>query len=80
MDVSDAGKTAEAFLKISSVYKEDNNEVKNAVLDSIGETLRSLSSFIWLLINLPLLTDEEEMLKSLFIYWFVCFIDAIFLV
>lgn len=39
VDVSDAAKTAEAFLKISSVYKEENNEVKNAVLDSIGETL-----------------------------------------
>lgn len=40
VDVSDAAKTAEAFLKISSVYKEDNNEVKNAVLDSIDSLLR----------------------------------------
>lgn len=39
VDVSDAAKTAEAFLKIASVYKEENNEVKNAVLNSIGETL-----------------------------------------
>lgn len=30
-------KTAEAFLKIASVYKEENEEVKVAVLDSIGE-------------------------------------------
>jgi len=37
VDVSDATKTAEAFLKIASVYKEDNDDVKNAVLDSIGE-------------------------------------------
>lgn len=37
--MSDATKTAEAFLKIASVYKEENNDVKNAVLDSIGETL-----------------------------------------
>lgn len=39
VDVSDAAKTAEAFLKIASVYKEESNEVKNAVLNSIGETL-----------------------------------------
>lgn len=38
MDVSDVAKTAEAFLKIASVYKEENDEVKTAVLDSIGET------------------------------------------
>lgn len=44
MDVSDAAKTAEAFLKIASVYKEDNNEVKNAVLDSIGKTLCGVES------------------------------------
>jgi len=37
VDISDAMKTAEAFLKISSVYKEENEEVKAAVLDSIGE-------------------------------------------
>ncbi len=35
--MSDASKTAEAFLKISSVYKEDDAEVKSAVLESIGE-------------------------------------------
>lgn len=51
VDVSDATKTAEAFLKIASVYKEENNDVKNAVLDSIGETLcltlhQSISCFV----------------------------------
>ncbi|XP_034750188.1 ran GTPase-activating protein 1a isoform X1 [Etheostoma cragini] len=40
VDVSDATKTAEAFLKIASVYKEDNTEVKNAVLDSIDGLLK----------------------------------------
>lgn len=44
VDVSDATKTAEAFLKIASVYKEDNTEVKNAVLDSIGKTLCGVES------------------------------------
>lgn len=42
VDVSDAKKTAEAFLKIASVYKEDNNDVKNAVLESVGEF------FVWI--------------------------------
>lgn len=37
VDVFDVTKTAEAFLKISSVYKEDDEEVKLAVLESIGE-------------------------------------------
>lgn len=37
--MADAAKMAEAFLKIASVYKEENNDVKNAVLESIGETL-----------------------------------------
>ncbi|XP_041719281.1 ran GTPase-activating protein 1-like isoform X1 [Coregonus clupeaformis] len=40
VDVADAGKTAEAFLKISSVYKEEDEEVKSAVLDSIDAILR----------------------------------------
>ena len=34
----DAGKTAEAFLKIASVYKEEDEEVKAAVLDSVGKS------------------------------------------
>ncbi|KAF7648751.1 hypothetical protein LDENG_00152320 [Lucifuga dentata] len=40
VDVSDVTKTAEAFLKISSVYKEENNEVKDAVLESIDALLK----------------------------------------
>ncbi|XP_070778760.1 ran GTPase-activating protein 1-like isoform X2 [Enoplosus armatus] len=40
VDVSDAAKTAEAFLKIASVYKEENNDVKNAVLDSVDALLK----------------------------------------
>ena len=40
VDVNDAVKTAEAFLKISSVYKDKDEEVKMAVLDSVGERLR----------------------------------------
>lgn len=35
----DVNRTSEVFLKISSVYKEDDTEVKSAVLESIGETL-----------------------------------------
>nr|XP_019962420.1 PREDICTED: ran GTPase-activating protein 1-like isoform X2 [Paralichthys olivaceus] len=44
VDVSDAAKTAEAFLKIASVYKEENNDVKNAVLDSIDALLKKAFS------------------------------------
>ncbi|XP_059203978.1 ran GTPase-activating protein 1a isoform X2 [Centropristis striata] len=40
VDVTDAAKTAEAFLKIASVYKEENNDVKNAVLESIDALLK----------------------------------------
>ncbi|XP_064844163.1 ran GTPase-activating protein 1-like isoform X1 [Oncorhynchus masou masou] len=40
VDVADAGKTAEAFLKISSVYNEEDEQVKSAVLDSIDAILR----------------------------------------
>eukprot|EP00066_Takifugu_rubripes_P002508 XP_003964496.1 PREDICTED: ran GTPase-activating protein 1-like isoform X1 [Takifugu rubripes] len=40
VDVSDVTKTTEAFLKIASVYKEENSEVKAAVLDSIDNLLR----------------------------------------
>uniref|UniRef100_A0A8C0Y3V4 Ran GTPase-activating protein 1 n=1 Tax=Cyprinus carpio carpio TaxID=630221 RepID=A0A8C0Y3V4_CYPCA len=39
VDLLDASKTAEAFLKISSVYKEDDAEVKAAVLESIDAVL-----------------------------------------
>ncbi|KAM3598500.1 uncharacterized protein V6R79_018830 [Siganus canaliculatus] len=44
VDVTDATKTAEAFLKIASVYKEENNDVKNAVLDSVDGLLRKAFS------------------------------------
>ncbi|XP_029293952.1 ran GTPase-activating protein 1-like [Cottoperca gobio] len=44
VDVSDASKTAEAFLKIASVYKEENNDVKNAVLDSVDALLKKAFS------------------------------------
>lgn len=37
--MSDATKVADAFLKIASVYKEENDDVKFAVLDSIGVKL-----------------------------------------
>ncbi|KAJ8254362.1 hypothetical protein COCON_G00209740 [Conger conger] len=43
VDPADAGKTAEAFLKISSVYKEDA-EVKKAVLESVDAVLRKAFS------------------------------------
>ena len=46
VDVTDATKTAEAFLKIASVYKEENNDVKNAVLDTIGKILSVYSCLI----------------------------------
>lgn len=39
VDVTDATKTAEAFLKIASVYKEEKDDVKDAVLDSIGRSV-----------------------------------------
>ncbi|XP_061604519.1 ran GTPase-activating protein 1a isoform X2 [Phyllopteryx taeniolatus] len=44
VDVADARKTAEAFLKIASVYTEDNNEVKNAVLESVDALLKKAFS------------------------------------
>ncbi|KAK0152009.1 Ran GTPase-activating protein 1 [Merluccius polli] len=44
VDISDAMKTAEAFLKIASVYKEENEEVKTAVLDSVDAVLRKAFS------------------------------------
>ncbi|KAK7939403.1 hypothetical protein WMY93_002729 [Mugilogobius chulae] len=44
VDVTDSMKTAEAFIKISSVYKEDNKEVKDAVLESVDALLRKAYS------------------------------------
>uniref|UniRef100_A0A1A8P9A6 Ran GTPase-activating protein 1 n=2 Tax=Nothobranchius TaxID=28779 RepID=A0A1A8P9A6_9TELE len=40
VDVADPTKTAEAFLKIASVYKDENSIVKNAVLDTIDGLLK----------------------------------------
>ncbi|XP_012680432.1 ran GTPase-activating protein 1a [Clupea harengus] len=69
VDVNDAVKTAEAFLKISSVYKDKDEEVKMAVLDSVDAILRkafscpSFSTFTFmssLLIMLGLLKSEEK--------------------
>uniref|UniRef100_A0A3Q0RQ24 Ran GTPase-activating protein 1 n=1 Tax=Amphilophus citrinellus TaxID=61819 RepID=A0A3Q0RQ24_AMPCI len=69
VDVSDAAKIAEAFLKIASVYKEDNNDVKNAVLDSIDVLLKKAFtspsfqgySFVSsLLVLLGLLKSEDK--------------------
>lgn len=69
VDVSDATKTAEAFLKIASVYKEENNDVKNAVLDSVDALLKKAFttpsfqgySFVSsLLVLLGLLKSEDK--------------------
>lgn len=69
VDVNDAVKTAEAFLKISSVYKDQDEEVKAAVLDSVDAILRkaftsqSFSTFHFissLLIMLGLLKSEDK--------------------
>ncbi|XP_061701940.1 ran GTPase-activating protein 1a isoform X2 [Syngnathoides biaculeatus] len=69
VDVADARKTAEAFLKIASVYKEDNHEVKNAVMESVDALLKkafSTSSFQGynfvssLLVLLGLIKSEDK--------------------
>ncbi|XP_042360266.1 ran GTPase-activating protein 1a [Plectropomus leopardus] len=69
VDVTDATKTAEAFLKIASVYKEENNDVKNAVLDSVDALLKKAFatpsfqgySFVSsLLVLLGLLKSEDK--------------------
>lgn len=46
VDVTDPLKTAEALLKIASVYKEENSDVKNAVLDTIGEMIILLVDWV----------------------------------
>ncbi|XP_072530646.1 ran GTPase-activating protein 1a isoform X2 [Salminus brasiliensis] len=70
VDVTDVGKTVEAFLKISSVYKEEDPEVKAAVLDSIDAVLRktftmpSAQTFSFissLLVMLGLLKSEDKL-------------------
>ncbi|XP_041863885.1 ran GTPase-activating protein 1a isoform X2 [Melanotaenia boesemani] len=68
VDVRDATKTAEAFLKIASVYKEENNDVKNAVLDTIDALLNKAfttpsfqGSFVSsLLVLLGLIKSEDK--------------------
>uniref|UniRef100_A0A8C2HH99 Ran GTPase-activating protein 1 n=1 Tax=Cyprinus carpio TaxID=7962 RepID=A0A8C2HH99_CYPCA len=70
VDVLDASKTAEAFLKISSVCKEDDAEVKAAVLESIYAVLskafltpsfQGLSFMSSLLVMLGLLKSEDKL-------------------
>uniref|UniRef100_A0A8C1A1I6 Ran GTPase-activating protein 1 n=1 Tax=Cyprinus carpio carpio TaxID=630221 RepID=A0A8C1A1I6_CYPCA len=70
VDLLDASKTAEAFLKISSVYKEDDAEVKAAVLESIDAVLskafltpsfQGLSFMSSLLVMLGLLKSEDKL-------------------
>ncbi|XP_051742733.1 ran GTPase-activating protein 1-like [Ctenopharyngodon idella] len=70
VDVFDVTKTAEAFLKISSVYKEDDEEVKLAVLESIDAvlskafftpTFQGLSFVSSLLVMLGLLKSEDKL-------------------
>ncbi|KAJ3600188.1 hypothetical protein NHX12_031174 [Muraenolepis orangiensis] len=71
VDISDAMKTAEAFLKIASVYKEENEEVKTAVLDSVDAVLRKAFStpsfqgyeFVSSLLVLLGLIKSEDKLK-----------------
>ncbi|XP_064170213.1 ran GTPase-activating protein 1a isoform X1 [Anguilla rostrata] len=68
VDLADAGKTAEAFLKISSVYKEEA-EVRRAVLESIDAVLgkafsnpsfQTYSFISALLVLLGLIKSEEK--------------------
>ncbi|XP_054616012.1 ran GTPase-activating protein 1a isoform X1 [Dunckerocampus dactyliophorus] len=75
VDVTDATKTAEAFLKIASVYKEDNNEVKNAVLESVDALLKKAFSsssvqgynFVSSLLVLLGLIKSEEKVKPVLV-------------
>nr|XP_061805246.1 ran GTPase-activating protein 1-like isoform X1 [Nerophis lumbriciformis] len=74
VDVTDARKTAEAFLKIASVYKEDNNEVKNAVLESVDALLRKVFSsslqgydFVSTLLVLLGLIKSEDKVKPVLV-------------
>ncbi|KAK7166992.1 hypothetical protein R3I94_001404 [Phoxinus phoxinus] len=70
VDVLDVGKMAEVFLKISSVYKDDDAEVKSAVLESIDAVLskafftpsfQGLSFVSSLLVMLGLLKSEDKL-------------------
>ncbi|KAM8824062.1 ran GTPase-activating protein 1-like [Synchiropus picturatus] len=44
VDVSDATRTAEAFLKIASVYRDDSHGIKEVVLQTVDSLLRSAFS------------------------------------
>ncbi|KAF4116444.1 ran GTPase-activating protein 1a [Onychostoma macrolepis] len=70
VDVSDVSKTVEAFLKISSVYKDDDAEVKSAVLESVDAVLskaflassfQGLSFMSSMLVMLGLLKSEDKL-------------------
>ncbi|XP_058260919.1 ran GTPase-activating protein 1a [Hemibagrus wyckioides] len=70
VDVTDVSKTVEAFLKISSVYKERDLEVKAAVLESVDAVLTkafstpSVQTFSFisaLLVMLGLLKSEDKL-------------------
>ncbi|XP_043082514.1 ran GTPase-activating protein 1a [Puntigrus tetrazona] len=70
VDVSDVSKTVEAFLKISSVFKEDDGEVKAAVLESVDAVLskafltpsfQGLTFMSSLLVMLGLLKSEDKL-------------------
>ncbi|KAF7686428.1 hypothetical protein HF521_015790 [Silurus meridionalis] len=70
VDVTNVSKTVDTFLKISSVYKEDEVEVKAAVLDSVDAVLSkafstpSVQTFSFisaLLVMLGLLKSEDKL-------------------
>uniref|UniRef100_A0A673J2G6 Ran GTPase-activating protein 1 n=1 Tax=Sinocyclocheilus rhinocerous TaxID=307959 RepID=A0A673J2G6_9TELE len=72
VDVSDASKVSEVFLKISSVYK-DEPEVKQAIFESTDALLRkafsnsysqSYSFICSLIVNLGLLKSEDKKIKK----------------
>ncbi|XP_026132529.1 ran GTPase-activating protein 1b isoform X2 [Carassius auratus] len=72
VDVSDASKVSEIFLKISSVYK-DEPEVKQAIFESTDALLRkafsnshsqSYSFISSLIVNLGLLKSEDKKIKK----------------
>ncbi|XP_056325508.1 ran GTPase-activating protein 1b [Danio aesculapii] len=72
VDVSDANKVSEVFLKISSVYK-DEPEVKQAVFETSDALLRktfsnshsqSYSFISSLMVNLGLLKSEDKKMKK----------------
>ncbi|XP_065134491.1 ran GTPase-activating protein 1a [Paramisgurnus dabryanus] len=70
VDVQDVSRIAEVFLKISSVYKEDDVQVKSAVLESIDAVMKkafstpSFQPLIFvssLLVMLGLLKSEDKL-------------------